>query len=76
MALAEGHRSNLDTIVRAAENGDLAILECSRRLTGEPVPVLVAVHRDETGYFVFTPLALMFTDNPYEELIGPGEEER
>ena len=75
MALAKGHRKNLDTIIRAATACDLAVLECQDRQTRAPVPVLVAVHQDDGGQFVFTPLARMFTGNPYEELIGPGEED-
>ena len=75
MALATGHRGNLRTIVRAARNDDLAVLECQDRVTREPVPVLVAVHRDDDGQYVFTPLARMFSGNPYAELLGPGEEE-
>ena len=75
MALAKGHRNNLDTIIRAARARDLAVLECQDRLTHEPVPVLVAVHRDDEGQYIFTPLARMFTGNPYEELLGPEEEE-
>jgi hypothetical protein len=75
MALAKGHRKNLDTIIHAADARDLAVLECRDRHTREPVPVLAAVHQDDEGQFVFTPLARMFTGNPYEELLGPGEED-
>ena len=75
MALAKGHRTNLETITRAAKNADLAVLECQDRLTRAPVPVLVAIHQDDEGQFVFTPLARMFIGNPYEELLGPGEED-
>ena len=74
MALAKGHRKNLDTIIRAADARDLAVLECRDRLTLAPVPVLVAVHQDDAGQYIFTPLARMFTSNPYEELLGPEEE--
>jgi len=75
MALAKGHRKNLDTIIRAAKLDDLAVLECRDRLTGAPTPVLVAVHQDREGQYVFTPLARLFVGNPYEELLGPGEDE-
>ena len=75
MTLATGHRDNLDTIMRAARAHDLAVLECQDRATHEPVPVLVAIHLDNDGQYVFTPLARLFTGNPYAELIGPGEEE-
>lgn len=73
MALAKGHQMNLTTIIRAAKAADLAVLECQDRVTREPVPVLVAVHRDDDGQYVFTPLAKLFAGNPYEELIGPRE---
>ena len=73
MTLEIGHKTNLDTIIRAADNGDLAVLECMDRLSHQPVSVLVAVHQDAAGQYVITPLARMFTGNPYAELLGPGE---
>lgn len=70
MAMPKGHKSNLDTLVRAAKAGRLAILECQEKATKRIVPVLVAVGNDGQEY-VFTPFAKMFEGNPYEELNPP-----
>ncbi len=73
MTLAIGHQTNLDTIIRAANNRDLAVVECQDKFTREPVPVLAAIYQDASGEYVITPLARLFTGNPYAELLGPGE---
>ncbi len=70
MAIPDGHRQNYETILEAAENASLALVECSSKLTGEPVFVLCAVGRDGDE-FVITPFARMFDGNPYEELNPP-----
>lgn len=65
MALAKGHKTNLETIIRAANDGALAVLEVEEIETGAPAALLVAVVFDGTNYN-FTPMARMFDDNPYE----------
>lgn len=71
-AISQVCRKNLDTIVEAARNGDLALLDCQDVKTGKPVVALIAVYRDENGDFDFVPLAKMFDGDPYEELNPPG----
>lgn len=71
MAIAEGYKANLETIKRAADNKDLALMECTDAKTGEPVVVLCAVWRNDEGGFNMVPLAKLFDGNPYEELIPP-----
>ena len=73
MTLAIRHQTNLDTIIRAAANRDLAVVECQDKFSHEPVPVMAAVYLDASGEYVITGLARMFTGNPYAELLGPGE---
>lgn len=63
-------RQNLETIIRAAENGQLAVLECTEKATGKTVSVLVAIHLDGQEY-VITPFAKMFDGNPYDEVNPP-----
>ena len=48
------HTTNFQTLLRAAGNGNLALMECPDAVTGEPRYVICAVGRDD-GDFVFTP---------------------
>ena len=50
MAIPEGFVRNFRTLLRAAENGDLALMECADAQTGEPRFVLCAVGRDHGQY--------------------------
>ena len=70
MALHQGDKKNFDTILNAAKNGDLALLECADAASGEKRSVVCAVNRDGTD-FVFVPLAKLFIGNPYDELTPP-----
>lgn len=71
MAVPDHHKQNLETIYRAAENGDLAIVECTDKITGKIVHVLCCVrHADDRQYEV-TPIAKMFEGDPYAELNPP-----
>lgn len=47
-------RANFQTLLLAAESGDLALLECTEAATGEIRYVICAVGRND-GDFVFTP---------------------
>lgn len=67
-----GHRSNLDTIVRAAQDGRLALVECTDRVTKKPVAVLCAIGGpDGLGEYIIVPFARMFDGDPYEQLDPP-----
>lgn len=70
MTIPAGHATNFDTMLRAASNGHLALLECKDAKTGEPVYTIVMVSRrgDE---FEFVPVARMFDGNPYEQIVPP-----
>lgn len=71
MAIPKGHRKNLQTIIRAAEAGHLALMECTRKTDGQQVYVLCAVGKDGDDY-VFSPFAEMFTgDSPYDQWEPP-----
>lgn len=67
--IPEGHKKNLETIIRAAKNGDLCLMECTTQ-DGTPVCVLCA-HYEEKGEHVMTPLAQLFDSDPYEDLTPP-----
>lgn len=65
-----GHVANFETLRRACKAGDLALLDCRDKRTGQPARVIVAVHFDGAEY-TFVPLARMFDGNPYDELDPP-----
>ena len=70
MAIAKGDKKNFDTILNAAKNGDLALLECRDAGSGEARSVICAVNRNGGG-FEFVPLAKLFAGNPYDEVTPP-----
>lgn len=70
MPLAPGHKTNLNTIIRAAKAGHLAVLECKRRSDGAIVPLLVTVSWDGREY-TMTPFAEMVQGNPFELYLPP-----
>ena len=70
MALTTSHKANFRTILRAFANGQVALLECTIKTTGEQVAVICAVShvREE---FAVVPLAQLFTSNPCDVLESP-----
>ena len=71
MPVPEGHKKNLQTIKRAANDGRLMLIECTDVKTGQPVVVLGALSDADDGGYAYVPLAKMFDGNPYEELMPP-----
>ena len=63
-------RANFQTLLRAAESGDLALMECADVATGEPRYVICAVGRDG-GEHVFTPFGHLADGNPYDAYLPP-----
>ncbi|TWT64389.1 DUF6117 family protein [Rubinisphaera italica] len=63
MTVVQQHKPNFEMLRRAFDNGDVALLECQLKATGQPVAVVVAVNRDSNG-FAFVPVAMMFSGNP------------
>jgi hypothetical protein len=70
MAIQKGDKKNFETILNAAKNGDLALLECQDAGSGEARSVICAVNRNGEG-FEFVPLARLFAGNPYDEVTPP-----
>ncbi|MDP3674308.1 MAG: DUF6117 family protein [Novosphingobium sp.] len=70
MAIPDSHRTNFETLMRAARAGDLALLECTDAATGSPRYVLCAVGRDDDEY-VMTPFGHLADGNPFELYVPP-----
>lgn len=68
--VVQGHSANFETLKKAFENGDVALLECQLKATKEIVATIVALNRvgDEVE---FAPFAIMLNGNPYELLNPP-----
>jgi hypothetical protein len=73
MAIPVGYKDNFQTILKAAKNDDLCLLECTDAATGKPVMVICAVMRNSDDSLQLAPFAKMFDGNPYEEVIPPSE---
>jgi hypothetical protein len=66
MALALGHRKNFNTLIQAAEQGDLALMECTDAKTGETRAVICAANRNPDGSVDFVPFGHMAEGNPFD----------
>ena len=63
-------RANFQTLLRAAESGDLALMECADAATGEPRYVICAVGLHD-GDYMFTPFGHLADGNPYDAYLPP-----
>lgn len=70
MAIPDHARANFNTLLRAADDGNLALLECADAATGETRYVICAVGRDSED-FVFTPFGHLTPGNPYDAYLPP-----
>ena len=68
--IKKGYKLNFETLLAAAINGDLALVECTAQ-EGRPVMTVCAVFMDDEGMYNTVPLAKLFDGNPYEELNPP-----
>jgi hypothetical protein len=71
MAIPKGYRKNFDTLLRAAKNGDLALMECQDAASGTPRYVLCAVQREDDGGCRMIPFGHLADGNPYETYLPP-----
>jgi hypothetical protein len=70
MAIPDHARANFDTLLRAARDGNLALMECLDAATREPRYVLCTVGRNDDE-FVFTPFCHLADGNPYDAYVPP-----
>ncbi len=71
MAFLPGHKPNFETLVQAAKDGRLALLDTKLTATGESVAVICAVNTHPNEEIEMIPLATLFNDNPYDLLEPP-----
>lgn len=70
MAIPDYLRTNFQTLLRAAGDGNLALMECRDAQTGEPRFVICAVGRNGADY-VMTPFGHLVEGNPYDAYVPP-----
>lgn len=66
MAIPEPYRRNFETLLRAATDGNLALLECTDRRDGTARYVICAVGGDGSGDIVLTPFGHLCDGNPFD----------
>jgi hypothetical protein len=67
----KGYAPNFESLLRAAKENVLCIMEVDDTRLGRAQAALCAVHIDEDGLYVMTPFAVMCEGNPYEYLVPP-----
>ena len=72
MTIPDHARANFETLLRAAADCNLALMECADALTGEPRYVMCAVGRDGAE-FVFTPFGHLADGNPFDAYLPPSD---
>ena len=70
MSIPDHASKNFQTLLRAAEAGHLALMECADARTGEVRYVICAVDRDNDDYVV-TPFGHLSEGNPYDAYVPP-----
>lgn len=70
MAIPDYLTGNFNTLLRAAADGNLALMECKDAASGEPRYVLCAVGRKGDDY-IMTPFGHLAEGNPYDAYMPP-----
>jgi hypothetical protein len=73
MSIPEYARANFQTLLRAAKDGNLALMECTDAITGQRRYVVCAVGREGTD-FPFTPFGHLADGNPFDAYVPPAAE--
>lgn len=68
--IVQQHTNNFETLRDAFLSGDVAMMDCVEKDTGDHVAVICAVGKDGDE-FTFTPFAKFFNGNPFELLEPP-----
>jgi Family of unknown function (DUF6117) len=73
IAIPAHHKANFKTMCDALNDGNLAMMSCTRVVDGLPATVLCAVNREGPDY-VFVPIAVL-CDHPYADFLPATFEE-
>lgn len=72
MAIPNAVRANFNTMLQAAKDGRLALMECTRKDNGEPVDVIVAVSDSDDGEgYDLIPFGYVPRDHVIYDLVDP-----
>lgn len=71
MAISDGYKANFETLLRAASDKALCIMECTDKESGKAVIAVCAAWMDEDEQVHLVPVAKMFDGDPYAELESP-----
>ncbi len=72
--IPEGHRSNFHQMLKAASNGHLGLVQCTRKSDGKSVTVICIITPVEGGGADFVPLAELFSEKtPFDQWEPPPE---
>lgn len=67
---------NFEQLQRAAKNKDMAIVECTEKVTGKVAVLLCAIFIDKEGAYNMIPYARMLEGDPYEDYLPPMDEKK
>ncbi len=72
MSIPDHARANFQTLLRAAADSNLALMECIDAVTCKPRYVICVVGRDGRD-FLFTPFGHLADGNPFDAYLPPSE---
>lgn len=75
MSIPDHARANFNTLLRAAADGKLALMECADNATGEVRYVICAVGRESGGGYLITPFGHLADGNPYDAYLPPSPDD-
>lgn len=73
MALTDAEKANFDTLLRAAADGNLALMSCKSKLDGSDLAIICCVNHNPDGSYGMVPVAAMLQGNPQDYLEPPAE---
>lgn len=70
--LLKGYRDNFNTMLRAANNGDLALVSAIRKSDNQPIALVCAMQAIDEGKSIMpVPFAVMIEGDPFELFHDP-----
>ena len=69
--LRTGDRANFQTILRAVDDGALALVSAVRKADQQPVALVCAIQQNDDETFTPVPFAVMVEGNPFELFEDP-----